>query len=68
MSSLSFRLPLRSAAAIPARPQVIGRVMKWVDLRRSRSALAQLDTRLLKDIGISEQDAQTEYGRPFWQE
>lgn len=68
MPILSSRLSLRSAAASSVQPQIAGRVHKWLELRRSRSALARLDTRMLKDIGVSELDAQTECDRPFWQE
>lgn len=35
-------------------------------LRRSRSALAQLDAHALRDIGLSGQDAQNEARRPVW--
>lgn len=36
------------------------------DLRRERRALALLDARLLRDIGVSEADAQIEAARPPW--
>lgn len=34
--------------------------------RRQRRALAQLDDRLLRDIGVSREQAARESARPFW--
>jgi uncharacterized protein YjiS (DUF1127 family) len=34
--------------------------------RRDRRMLAHLDAHLLRDIGLSEDDAQTEAAKPFW--
>jgi len=33
---------------------------------RQRRALARLDTRLLRDIGISAEQARREAAKPFW--
>jgi uncharacterized protein YjiS (DUF1127 family) len=44
----------------------------WMDLlcledrRRQRSALAELDDRLLADIGVSPAQARHEANKPFW--
>lgn len=46
----AFRLPLQ----------------KWMSLSRNRAALARLDAHLLKDVGLTQDDAGTEVARPFW--
>lgn len=42
-------------------------VTQWAKLYRSRQHLRDLDAHLLKDIGISPEDADREARRPFWQ-
>lgn len=34
--------------------------------RRNRRALARLDQHLLRDIGLSSDEARTEVAKPFW--
>lgn len=41
-------------------------LLRWWTLARQRQALARLDERMLKDIGISRGDAMAESARPFW--
>ena len=43
-----------------------GTLRRVLGLVRQRNALAKLDDRALKDIGITRLDAQTEASRPFW--
>lgn len=38
----------------------------WMEYRRSRHALAQLDERLLRDIGLTPAEAIAESVLPFW--
>ena len=38
----------------------------WTERRRSRADLAQLDARLLCDIGLTPRDAIAEAAIPFW--
>lgn len=58
-------LPLR------ARPGVVARLIQIVATvatrRRDRQRLGQLDTHLLRDIGLEAQDARRESVKPFWQ-
>jgi uncharacterized protein YjiS (DUF1127 family) len=42
---------------------VIGR---WIDRSNQRTALAELDDHLLRDIGLSGKDARREASKPFW--
>ena len=41
-------------------------LMAWTERRRSRRDLAQLDARLLRDIGLSLDEATREAAVPFW--
>ena len=45
---------------------LFGLVGTWLERRRQRRALAWLDERLLKDIGISREEAAQEIEKPFW--
>jgi uncharacterized protein YjiS (DUF1127 family) len=38
----------------------------WIDRRRQRHALAELNDRMLRDINVSREAARREAGRPFW--
>jgi uncharacterized protein YjiS (DUF1127 family) len=42
-------------------------VASWRARARQRSALAQLDDHLLRDIGVTRLQARQEASRPFWQ-
>ena len=44
----------------------IEKVMTRAELARSRNQLAQLDERLLRDIGIDRATARFEAGKTFW--
>ena len=39
----------------------------WIEWRRQLQALSDLDDRLLKDIGVSPEEALREGREPFWQ-
>ena len=56
------------AVALLAGTVVVGieKVMTRAELARSRNQLAQLDERLLRDIGIDRATARFEAGKPFW--
>ena len=41
--------------------------LTWQERQRQRRELMSLDSRLLRDIGISRTDAEREYRKPFWQ-
>jgi uncharacterized protein YjiS (DUF1127 family) len=38
----------------------------WIERSRQRHALAELDGRLLKDIGVTRAQAAREIAKPFW--
>jgi len=46
--------------------RVIDLILLWQERAHSRYRLAQLDERMLKDIGISRLDALQESAKPFW--
>jgi len=39
----------------------------WYERSRQRRALARLDERLLRDIGVDRASAMQEVSKPFWQ-
>lgn len=41
-------------------------VVAWRERQRQRFALSNLDDRLLRDIGVSREDAKIETTKPFW--
>jgi uncharacterized protein YjiS (DUF1127 family) len=43
-----------------------GQCGTWASRSRQRRALAQLDARLLRDIGVTAYDAAREASKPFW--
>jgi uncharacterized protein YjiS (DUF1127 family) len=67
----------RAALALLERPQSLPplarvlmgltvTVMQWELRHRSRRSLSRLDDHLLKDIGVSQTEAQAEWDKPFW--
>lgn len=57
--------PIRPIEAGQFRP-ILAIANAWLERRRSRRALAQLDERLLRDIGLSSSEAFAESAMPFW--
>ncbi len=45
---------------------ILDRLVLWQARRTQRLALAGLDGRLLKDMGLSRADVARETGKPFW--
>jgi uncharacterized protein YjiS (DUF1127 family) len=63
----------RQTAAFAARPTptgiagLVARVVRiWSNRRRARTQLARLDTHMLNDIGLSEDQARREAVKHFW--
>lgn len=44
----------------------VAAIQDWHERARSRRALAELDPHLLKDIGVSRDEARAEAIKPFW--
>jgi len=44
------------------------RIGRWWSRARERRALAQLDERQLRDVGLTLADARRECAKPFWRE
>jgi uncharacterized protein YjiS (DUF1127 family) len=45
---------------------VFATVLEWQERARQRYRLAELDDRMLKDIGLSRAEVNREVGKPFW--
>ena len=58
------RLRMSNPFAIAA--TLYDHVATWQDRRRQRHALARLDDRMLRDIGITRGDVWREINKPFW--
>lgn len=50
----------------PAWQRTLGLLGVWLSHRRERRALADLDARLLRDVGLTAADAWRESQKPFW--
>ena len=50
----------RAACAVTAAGE------RWLERRRQRRALLELNDNLLKDIGLTRSDAYREGNKPFW--
>jgi uncharacterized protein YjiS (DUF1127 family) len=61
-----------SATPAPSLPELMRRLAQLAALAqqriRQRRALARLDARLLRDIGVSPEQARRETAKPFWRE
>ena len=72
MPTFDLYLPPRAYSAwrpkAPFHPLAapVALIAQWVDRVRQRQALADLDDRLLRDIGITRLDAARECDKPFW--
>lgn len=58
--------PSITLAPRPSRPGILARLVAAVALRRSRRSLGDLDDHLLRDVGLSREDARREAARPAW--
>lgn len=59
MTTLALRLLAR-------RPRPLAALAAALEAHRSRKALARLDPHLLRDIGLTHDEARTEAARPLW--
>ncbi len=60
-TAASFGEILLEAAA-----RAVRTLLTWQERDQQRRALAQLDARMLKDIGLSRAEVATELRMPFW--
>jgi len=44
----------------------LGSVQIWFERMRQRQVLSQLDERLLRDVGLTQEKVRTELHKPFW--
>ena len=55
-----------SVSGRAARPSVWQRIAAWSRVARERRRLLDLDEHILKDIGLTPEEAYREASRPFW--
>jgi len=58
---------LQSAPPRRAKPTLVEVIEVWLERRRQRRGLLELNDHMLKDIGLSRADAVGEASKPFWQ-
>ncbi len=51
---------------LEAAERALRTLLTWQERDRQRHALAQLDARMLKDIGLSRAEVALELHKPFW--
>ena len=56
--------PLSPLAGVALNAVVV--LVKWQDLARTRRALDKLPPHILRDVGLTDEQARTEAKRPFW--
>ena len=70
LQSAGFSLPTITATDAPSARNPFSRLVQllvlWDSRRRQRQDLADLDDRMLADIGISREEARRETNQPFW--
>jgi uncharacterized protein YjiS (DUF1127 family) len=59
---------IQVASPVDAGPRVLAWLAACVARARQRRALARLDDRLLRDIGLSSADVADELAKPFWRD
>ena len=65
ISFLTTHYPLPAASVVALRVAVL--FAKWSVLHQTRRDLAELDSHLLKDVGLTPDQARRESARKFWQ-
>ncbi|MEN0002479.1 MAG: DUF1127 domain-containing protein [Pseudomonadota bacterium] len=60
--NLSTHFPLSGRA----RPGILGMVLKAYSIWRERQCLNTLDDHLLRDVGLTRNDVESETNRPIW--
>lgn len=56
----------RTLSPVHAPGRLLRRIGGLMALHRSRRALARLDERMLRDIGLTRAEAEAELARPVW--
>jgi uncharacterized protein YjiS (DUF1127 family) len=69
-SGSTYRSRISSGSTAIAGPivAVLRLVRQWRRRARDRALLAQFDSRMLRDLGITRADVVREINRPFWRE
>ena len=60
------KMPFRQSGAGGLLEAVVGLFIAWQDRANQRHCLADLDDRLLRDVGLDRLDVDREVAKPFW--
>ena len=58
----------RRSEGLPLHLTLLSNLQRWAERARQRRQLLSLESRMLKDIGITRADALREAAKPFWVE
>lgn len=59
--------PAHARGSLSPVGRLLALALTWQERTRQRQALARMDDRMLKDIGLSRADVFLEARKPFWQ-
>ena len=65
-SNYTLTMPRRRTSVADGLQRATSQLLAWYARSRERHALAQLDDRMLRDIGIGPAEAHREANKPFW--
>ena len=65
-TNYTLTMPRRTMRFADRLHMALGHVLTWYARSRERRTLAELDERMLRDIGISAAEAHAEAHKPFW--
>ncbi|WP_119168801.1 DUF1127 domain-containing protein [Algihabitans albus] len=60
------KAPLRQSGAVGPLEALINLFIAWQDRANQRHDLAEMDDRLLRDVGLDRLDVEREIAKPFW--
>ena len=66
MTTLVLQQQNHKMTSIGRLSALMAQAQNWLNRYHQRQQLAQLDSRLLKDIGIDAEQMQQEVSKPFW--
>lgn len=66
MKPITMGRPAAPVSASAGGGFTLTRILGWIQVAAERRRLAELDDRMLRDIGVVREDAKVEAARPFW--
>ncbi len=64
----AFTTSISNSGLFATLARFAGTLNRWLERNSQRRQLAELDERMLKDIGLNRSDAWQEIHKPFWRD